>query len=562
MNGRIIGISGPTVTVDLAGLRLYDRVSVGDAGLMGEVVRLQRNTAVIQVYEETKGVGIGEPAIALGMPLTVRLGPGLLSSIFDGLQRPLARLAATFGPFIHAGRELPPLDPDQRWHFAPQKKAGDRLKAGELLGTVAEGAIQHPVFAREGEGVIEQLTEGEFRLEQPIAVFADGKEIFAWHNWPVRSPKPFSRKLPPTLPLVTGQRCIDFFFPLARGGTAIFPGGFGTGKTILEQSITKFADADVVIYVGCGERGNEMAEMLDEFSSLTDPWNGNPLSDRTIMVVNTSNMPVAAREASIYTAATMAEYYRDMGLHVLFLADSISRWAEALREISSALEEMPGEEGYPTHLASRLASFFSRAGSVETLSGKEGSLTMIVSVSPPGGDFTEPVTQACLRSTGAFLMLDTGLAHRRHFPAINWLQSYSLYEKDLDRHFEQNISEEWRNNKAECRDILLHEEKLREVAEIVGAEGLQDEDNLLMQAAARIRQEFLGQNAFTDDAFSAPEQTCEKISTILRWYREAQKKLADGELLVDILHPLAEGEGQQPKPKQSDQEVNSPDATQ
>ncbi len=369
-----------------------------------------------------------------------------------------------------------------------------------------------------------------------------GTRIFAWHDWPVRTPKPFARKLPPVEPLVTGQRCIDFFFSLARGGTAIFPGGFGTGKTILEQSITKFADAEIVIYVGCGERGNEMAEMLDEFTALTDPWSGKPLSDRTIMVVNTSNMPVAAREASIYTAATMAEYYRDMGRHVLFLADSISRWAEALREISSALEEMPGEEGYPTHLSSRLASFFSRAGSVETLNGRQGSLTMIVSVSPPGGDFTEPVTQACLRTTGAFLMLDTSLAHRRHFPAINWLQSYSLYEKDLDRHFEEHISEEWRKNKAACRDILLREEKLREVAEIVGAEGLQDEDNLLMQAAGRIRQEFLCQNAYTEDAFSAPEQTCEKISAILLWYRQAAKRLAEGELLADILHPPATDE--------------------
>lgn len=561
MNGKIIGISGPTVTVELAGLCLYDRVAVGEAGLMGEVVRLRQSTAVVQVYEETKGLGIGEPALGLGMPLTVRLGPGLLGSIFDGLQRPLARLAASFGPFIHAGRELPPLDPDQSWHFIPHKKTGERLKSGELLGTVPEGALQHPVFAQDAEGVIEHLVEGEFRLEQPVAVLTDGKKIFAWHTWPVRSPKPFTRKLPPSLPLVTGQRCIDFFFPLARGGTAIFPGGFGTGKTILEQSITKFADAEVVIYVGCGERGNEMAEMLDEFSSLIDPWSGNPLSDRTVMVVNTSNMPVAAREASIYTAATMAEYYRDMGLHVLFLADSISRWAEALREISSALEEMPGEEGYPTHLSSRLASFFSRAGSIETVSGREGSLTMIVSVSPPGGDFTEPVTQACLRTTGAFLMLDTNLAHRRHFPAINWLQSYSFYEKDLDRHFEQNISEEWRNNKAACRDILLREEKLREVAEIVGAEGLQDEDNLLMQAAARIRQEFLSQNAYSDDAFSAPEQTCEKISALLVWYRQAAKRLAEGELLADILQSATD-EQRKSEPQDIEKEDMQAHATQ
>ncbi|MEJ2689404.1 MAG: V-type ATP synthase subunit A [Deltaproteobacteria bacterium] len=562
MKGKIIGISGPTVTVELAGLRLYDRVAVGEATLMGEVVRLRRNTAIVQVYEETKGLGVGEPATGLGMPLTVRLGPGLLGSIFDGLQRPLARLVESFGPFIHAGSELPPLESGKLWHFLPLKNNGDHLKKGELLGTIPEGALQHPVFSLEAEGRIEYLAEGEFQLEQPVAVLAGGKKIFAWHTWPVRSPKPFARKLPPVEPLVTGQRCIDFFFSLARGGTAIFPGGFGTGKTILEQSITKFADAEVVIYVGCGERGNEMAEMLDEFASLTDPWNGKPLSDRTIMVVNTSNMPVAAREASIYTAATMAEYYRDMGLNVLFLADSISRWAEALREISSALEEMPGEEGYPTHLSSRLASFFSRAGSVETVNGREGSLTMILSVSPPGGDFTEPVTQACLRTTGAFLMLDTNLAHRRHFPAINWLQSYSLYEKDLDRHFEEHVSEEWSNNKAVCRDILLREEKLREVAEIVGAEGLQDEDNLLMQAAARIRREFLAQNAYTEDAFSAPEQTCEKISAILHWYRQAAKRLAAGELLTDILRSSEPDQEQQILQPENEKEENPTNATQ
>jgi V/A-type H+-transporting ATPase subunit A len=560
MKGRIIGISGPTVTIELEGLKLYDRVSVGEAGLMGEVVRLQKNAAVVQVYEETKGLGIGEPASGYGKPLTVRLGPGLLSSIFDGLQRPLSRMAEQFGPFIHAGQELPPLDPKQLWHFESHAKRGASIRQGDLLGTVKEGPLQHPVIAVEAEGTVEQIIDGQFSLEQPIAHLSGDQRIFAFHSWPVRLPRPFSRKLPPTEPLVTGQRCIDFFFPLARGGTAIFPGGFGTGKTILEQSITKFADADVVIYVGCGERGNEMAEMLDEFTTLTDPWNGNPLSDRTIMVVNTSNMPVAAREASIYTAATIAEYYRDMGLNVLFLADSISRWAEALREISSALEEMPGEEGYPTHLSSRLASFFSRAGSVETLSGKQGSLTMIVSVSPPGGDFTEPVTQSCLRTTGAFLMLDTDLAHRRHFPAINWLQSYSLYEKDIDRYFQRNVSEEWRNNKEASRDILLREEKLREVAEIVGAEGLQDEDNLLMQASARIRQEFLAQNAYTGDAFSSPESTCEKITGILVWYRKAAKRLEGGELLSDILHSAEAAVDK--KPTEEEEEKKDDHATQ
>jgi V/A-type H+-transporting ATPase subunit A len=333
---------------------------------------------------------------------------------------------------------------------------------------------------------------------------------------------------------VTGQRSIDFLFPLAKGGTAIFPGGFGTGKTVLEQSIAKFADVDIVVYVGCGERGNEMAEMIEEFMSLKDPWTRRPLTDRTILVVNTSNMPVAAREASIYTAVTMAEYYRDMGYNVLFLADSLSRWAEALREISSSLEEMPGEEGYPTYLSSRLSSFIERAGVVETLGGKTGSLSMILSVSPPGGDFTEPVTQACLRSTGAFLMLDTSLAHRRHFPAINWFQSYSLYAKDLAGHFEKEHSEEWTELQHWCRDMLQKEESLREVAEIVGIEGLQDADRLLMHVAGMIRSEFLCQNSFTDDAFSSPEQTLSCIKKIKTFHKQAEMKLGHGVSLDEV----------------------------
>jgi V/A-type H+-transporting ATPase subunit A len=453
MSGRIIGISGPTVTVDLPGLQLYERVTVGHAALMGEVVRLERGRAVVQLYESTRGLGIGEPVAATGSQLTVRLGPGLLGHMFDGLQRPLEAMRQKHGRFIRPGETL--------------------------------------------------------------ATLADGPEQAAFEEWPVRLPRPYKRKLSTFEPLVTGQRCIDFLFPLARGGSAIFPGGFGTGKTLLEQSIAKFADVDIVVYVGCGERGNEMAEMLDDFAVLEDPWRKRPLMERTIVVVNTSNMPVAAREASIYTAATMAEYYRDQGKHVLLLADSLSRWAEALREISSALEEMPGEEGYPTYLGSRLADFFARAGVVETLDGKVGSLTVLLSISPPGGDFTEPVTQACLRNTGAFFMLDTSLAHRRHFPAIHWFQSFSLYEAEVVAHLGERVAPDWGALRQRARELLQREESLREVAEIVGTEGLQDADRLLMRTTELIRRQFLAQNAYTEDAFSTPQQTCDAIRGLL-----------------------------------------------
>ncbi len=536
MNSQIIGISGPTVSVDLRGLKLYERVTVGHARLMGEVVRLQQDRAIVQVYEDTRGLGIGEPVEGTGTQLTVRLGPGLLNQMFDGLQRPLTWLYQEYGPFIHAGREPPPSDDAKVLQFSPRKKRGDKIEMGEVLGNVEEGPFTHPIFAMDAAGIIEEIApQGELSAETPLACVHGGGQIFASHHWPVRVPRPYRRKLSQFEPLITGQRCIDFLFPLARGGTAIFPGGFGTGKTILEQSIGKFADVDIVVYVGCGERGNEMAEMLEEFAALSDPWTQRPLMTRTIVVVNTSNMPVAAREASIYTAVTMAEYYRDMGYNVLLLADSLSRWAEALREISSALEEMPGEEGYPTYLASRMAEFFARAGVVETLDGKTGSLTLILSVSPPGGDLTEPVTQACLRTTGSFFMLDTTLAHRRHFPAINWFQSFSLYQDDVAAHFEKEVSPQWGALRQQSRVILQREEKLREVAEIVGTEGLQDADRLLMQVAENMRQNFLAQNAYTDDAFSPPEQTYEKISQLLEFYRAAKARVEKGEALDEIL---------------------------
>ena len=533
MTGKITGISGTTVTVDAKGLKLYERVYAGNSMLTGEVVRIRGDQSVIQVYENTRGLAVGEPVTGTGTPLTARLGPGLLSGIFDGLQRPLQRLSAFMTPL---NEEIHALDYSGRWKFHPVKKKDDRVERGDIIGYFEELHIRHPViFDNEHSGRISWIAEGEIALSNPVAVLEGGAEISGYHEWPVRTPRPYKKKYPPSAPLVTGQRVIDFLFTMTKGGTAILPGGFGTGKTVLEQSIAKFTDMDIVIYAGCGERGNEMAELIEEFKFLQDPWTKKRLMERTIMIVNTSNMPVAAREASIYTAATIAEYYRDMGLHVLLLADSISRWAEALREISSSLEELPGEEGYPTYLNSRLSGFFERAGVVETMSGSTGSLSIILSVSPPGGDLTDPVTQSCLRSTGTFLMLDTSLAHRRHFPAVNWFQSYSLYGEGIPGYFTEKVSTQWVDSQLMCKEILQKEEALKEVVEIVGVEGLQDADRLLMHTAGRIRLEFLCQNAYTDDAFSTPLQTHSKIKHILDFYTDALKKLGQGISLDDIL---------------------------
>ena len=535
MSGHIIGISGPTVSVDLKALKLYERVSVGHARLMGEVVRLEQQRAIVQVYESTRGLGVGEPVVGTGTQLTARLGPGLLGGIFDGLQRPLESMYRLGDPFLRAGGESAVPRATEALKFVPLKKAGERIEPGEAIGYVEEGALRHSIIPMDAAGTIARIASpGECAADAPLAHLEDGRPILAHHDWPVRLPRPYRRKLTRFEPLITGQRCIDFLFPLARGGSAIFPGGFGTGKTILEQSIAKFADVDIVVYVGCGERGNEMAELLDDLAALTDPWSKRPVMSRTILVVNTSNMPVTAREASIYTAVTMAEYYRDLGCNVLLLADSLSRWSEALREISSALEEMPGEEGYPTYLSSRMAEFFARAGAVETLDGKSGSLTVMLSISPPGGDFTEPVTQACLRTTGSFFMLDTALAHRRHFPAINWFQSFSLYEQDVARHFDTQVAQDWGALRQQTRALLQKEESLREVAEIVGAEGLQDTDRLVMRTAEDVRQRFLAQNAYTEDAFSTPQQSYERIRDMLEHHRVAQARIEKGESLDEI----------------------------
>jgi V/A-type H+-transporting ATPase subunit A len=541
MKGVVTSISGATVSVDIHGLQLYDRVYIGHARLSGEVVHLEKERTTVQVFEDTHGLSIGEPAEGTRAPLTVTLGPGLLGGIFDGLQRPLPALQQHSGAFIKNSGEIAPLDLQRQWPFTASKQPGETLAVGEIVGFVAEGHLQHPLFASHA-GEIESVAAQTFSLAEPLAILKGGQQLFGWQELSVRRPRSCGAKRPAEEPLITGQRCIDFLFPLLKGGVAIIPGGFGTGKTVLEQSIAKFADTDIVVYVGCGERGNEMAGLLREFGELRDAA-GQPLLERTIVIANTSNMPVAARESSIFTAVTMAEYYRDMGYDVLFLGDSLSRWAEALREISSSLEEIPGEEGFPTYLSSRLASFIERAGVVETNTGKLGSLSMILAVSPPGGDFSEPVTQACLRAAGAFYMLDTRLAHSRHFPAIHWGQSYSLFAKPGAEYFQRNINQDWQRLQRSCRDILQQEESLREVVEVVGMEGLQDQDRLLMFAAERVRQDFLSQNSFSADAFSTPQQTVQRIAGILKNYTQSLERLEQGELLAEILTGVNDATG-------------------
>lgn len=526
MKGVITGISGPTVRTNLTTLKLYDRVGVGHRQLTGEVVRLEKDGGVIQAYEEPHGLAVGEPITEHNAPLLATLGPGLLATMYDGLQRPLEKLRQENGPFIHSAKGLPAIDLLQKINFAPTLSPGTMVTGGEILGIIKEGRFDHPVMVPPGlQGSISWLADGPLILDQPLAILDENTPLYGYQKWPVRIPRPYRRKLSPSRPIVTGQRVIDFLFPLARGGTAIIPGGFGAGKTILEHSIAKFADVDIIIFAGCGERGNEMSEMISEFRQMTAADATTSLMERTILVVNTSNMPVAAREASIFTAVTLGEYYRDMGYDVLLLADSISRWAEALREISSALEEMPGEEGYPTYLASRLASFVERAGVVETLNGATGSLSMILSVSPPGEDFTEPVTQALLRTTGAFLVLDSSLAHARHFPALSWSHSYSLYEKALSRFFQNEMTSEWEAMRCYCRELLHEEEALKEVVEIVGLEGLQEKDRLLMGVAEEIRRQFLGQNAYSDDAFSSLDRTLAMIKVIVGKHNLAETNL-------------------------------------
>ena len=503
--GQIYRISGSTVeATGLPAARMYDVAKVGNLGIMGEIIRLEGDITTIQVYEETSGISVGEPVISTSKPLAVELGPGLLGAVFDGIQRPLASLHKMEGDFILRGTTVPSLDRETPWEFEPSVKSGERVNGGDILGTVQEGGkIVHRIMVPPDiAGVVEGIGPGIYRCEDTVAHIENGHGedtvLSLLQSWPVRIPRPFSKKIPPDLPFLTGQRILDTLFPVALGGTAIVPGGFGTGKTVVEQTLARYAHADVIIYVGCGERGNEMTEVLQEFPQLEDPQTGRSLMERTVLVINTSNMPVAAREASIYTGITIAEYFRDMGYHVALMADSTSRWAEALREISSRLEEMPGEEGYPTYLGTRLAGFFERAGRVQTLGKGErtGSVTVVGAISPPGGDFSEPVTHGAMRISGALWALDTSLAHRRHFPAISWTHSYSLYGEMLTPWFTREVAEDWSRQRKNLNRILEREKEILEMVQLVGEDAIPDNERALLLSARFIRENFLRQNAY------------------------------------------------------------------
>jgi len=538
--GELVRVAGPTVMVrGLDGAALNEVVFVGPERLLGEIIRIEEGLATVQVYEETAGLALGDPAESSGEPLAIELGPGLLGQIFDGVQRPLAALATADGDFLGRGRSRPAVDRALRLAFEPLLHAGEEVAPGQRIGLVRSPARaeSEPVMAPPGVGgILGSIAAGEFGPDDALAVLEDGTPIRMLHRWPVRRPRPFRRRLPADVPFLTGQRVLDCFFPVACGGTAIVPGGFGTGKTVLEQSLAKHAAADVVVYVGCGERGNEMAEVIDEFPRLVDPRSGRSLMERTVMVVNTSNMPVAAREASIVTGCTLAEYYRDLGLQVALMIDSTSRWAEALREISARLEEMPGEEGYPTYLASRLARFYERAGRVETLGGEEGAVTMVGAVSPPGGDLSEPVTQCSLRATGALWALSADLAHRRHYPAIDWSVSFSLESARLADWFEREVGAGYGDLRSQAMALLQRERELVEVAELVGTESLQDAERLVMETARLLREGFLRQSSYdAADASCPPDKARELLAAHLDLQAQASAAVTRGVPLRAVL---------------------------
>ena len=538
-NGVIYRISGPVVTATGIRSRMYEVVRVGHEGLMGEVIELHGDKSVIQVYEDTSGIRPGEPVVRTGQTLSVQLGPGLLTQIYDGIQRPLPVLEKTIGTFIERGVDADGLDLEKVWDFEATVNVGDELESGNVIGTVQETeTIVHKVMLPPGiSGKVASIESGSFNVTQTVCTLDDGTEIQMMQKWPVRSPRPYKQKYAPDTPLVTGMRILDFLFPLAKGGAAGIPGPFGSGKTVTQQSLAKYSDAQIVVYIGCGERGNEMTEVLDEFPHLIDPNTGKPLMNRTVMIANTSNMPVAAREASVYTGITIAEYFRDMGYDVALMADSTSRWAEAMREISSRLEEMPGEEGYPAYLSSRLAEFYERAVRVETLEGEDGSVTVIGAVSPPGGDISEPVSQGTLRIVKVFWGLDAGLARQRHFPAINWLSSYSLYPQSLDQWFRDNIATDFPEIRTEISSLLQVEAELQEIVQLVGSDALPVDQQLTLEVARMIREFFLQQNGFHDvDAYSGLEQQYKMAKAILTFQDSAKKALAAGGQLEDVVN--------------------------
>ncbi len=552
--GVITKISGPLVVA--SGMRdanMFDVVRVSDSRLIGEIIEMHGDRASIQVYEETSGIGTGEPVESTNEPLSVELGPGLIKGIFDGIQRPLNVIRDLVGNSLTRGIEVPALSRDARWHFVPTVKAGDKVKGGDVLGTVKEtDIVNHKIMVPPAvSGTVKSISEGDFTVTDPVGVITkDNGEDYTFtlmQKWPVRKGRPYAKKLSPDVPLVTGQRVIDALFPIAKGGVAAIPGPFGSGKTVTQHQLAKWAEADIVVYIGCGERGNEMTDVLNEFPELIDPHTGKSLMERTVLIANTSDMPVAAREASIYTGITIAEYFRDMGYSVALMADSTSRWAEALREMSGRLEEMPGEEGYPAYLGSRLAQFYERAGRVISLgtNGREGALSVIGAVSPPGGDISEPVSQATLRIVKVFWGLDSALAYKRHFPAINWLTSYSLYADSLGKWFNANVSDEWMTLRGRLMSLLSDEAALDEIVKLVGMDALSAPDRLKMEAARSIREDFLHQLAFHEvDTYSSLKKQYYMMKLVTEFYDESLDALGKGADIEDIVKlPVRESIG-------------------
>ena len=534
--GVIYRVAGPVVTATGISPRMYDVVQVGNEKLMGEVIKIVGDHTIIQVYENTSGVKPGEPVVNTGRPLAVELGPGLLHSVYDGIQRPLKVLNEKMGDFIFRGVTAPGLDREIKWDFKPVVAEGDVVSPGQVIGEVMEGTMLHKILVPPTvSGKVEKILAGSFTVEETVAVI-DGQDVTMMQKWPVRVPRPVAEKYQPTIPLVTGLRVLDTMFPLAKGGAAAIPGGFGTGKTVTQQSLAKWSDAEIVVYIGCGERGNEMTEVLTEFPELTDPKTGNPLMNRTVLIANTSNMPVAAREASVYTGMTIAEYFRDMGYNVALMADSTSRWAEAMREISSRLEEMPGEEGYPAYLAGRLSEFYERACIGKTLSGLDGSISVIGAVSPPGGDISEPVSQNTLRIVRVFWALDTKLRERRHFPTINWLTSYTLYDKQLKDWYAQNVDTSFPALREWAMQTLQQESELQEIVQLVGSDALSEDKKVTLEVSKLIREVFLQQNAYHPVDMYCPLPRQFKMLTLIKKFSDlADKALLAGATIDKIM---------------------------
>ncbi len=536
--GEIYRVAGPVVTAIGISPKMYDIMQVGEEGLMGEVIKIDGDKTIIQVYEETSGLKPGEKVIDTAQPLVAELGPGLLSSVYDGIQRPLPVLMNRMGDYIKRGVSASGLDHTKKWHFTPVAKRGDNVVPGTILGTVQEFYITHKIMVPPGvSGTLTSITEGDFTVDETIATVGN-RNLTMLQKWPVRSGRPFGKKLLPDIPLVTGQRVLDTMFPLPQGGTAAIPGAFGTGKTVTQQQLAKWSDAEIVVYIGCGERGNEMTEVLATFPELEDPKTGEPLMQRTVLIANTSNMPVAAREASVYTGMTIAEYYRDMGYNVSLMADSTSRWAEAMREISSRLEEMPGEEGYPAYLAARLSEFYERSGRVVNSNGTTGSVSVVGAVSPPGGDMSEPVTQNTLRIVRVFWALDSKLRERRHFPTINWLTSYSLYTTNLDAWYRANVAEDFPALRQWAMEVLQREAELQEIVQLVGSDALPDEQKMTLEVARMIREIFLQQNAYHKVDTYCPLPRQYKFMKLIKQFSDLSKKAVESDVAVDSIVEL------------------------